>query len=156
MWLKMNILITSKSHFQSLHGRLTSVNNKSANPSRVSQLWATQQNLKPIITHRPLAWSQYYINFKNHSVLEQYFTPDLKARRVWTIYQISGSQVWYLFILPRHLLEMRKLLSQETEKERRAKDQSNRKIAFGNLFQTLFKLRTLVLIVHVWSGSKVF
>ena len=76
---------------------------------------------------------------------------DLKARCVWTIYQISGSQVWYLFILPRHLLEMRKFLSQETEKERRAKDQSSRKIAFCNLFQTLFKLRTLVLIVDVYE-----
>ena len=40
---------------------------------------------------------------------------DLKARCVWTIYQISFSQVWYLFILPRHLLEMRKFLSQETQ-----------------------------------------
>ena len=71
----MNILITSKSHFQSLRGRLTSVNNKSANPSCVSQLWSTQQNLKPIIAPQPLAWSQYNINIKNHSVLEQYFTP---------------------------------------------------------------------------------
>ena len=150
----MNILITSKSDFQSLRGRLTSVNNKSANPSCVSQLWSTQQNLKPIIAPQPLAWSQYKINIENHSVLEQYV--DLKARCVWTIYQISGSQVWYLSILPRHLLEMRKFLSQETEKERRAKDQSSRKIAFCNLFQTLFKLRALILIVHVWSGSKVF